>query len=359
MKDVLIDLSSTQACLEENDITSPVLYETSDVDEEQTYCPVQPDNDNILAHPLKSVASAKTIYENDILESNFSDFSGKVGSVASFKGSHVVETRKQKLVRIKRELLELQTPTKEDNLDADEIGELNSLQRLLEDSSEELRGKISDLSNQLTSGCTEVDEVRLPKIEISSSQIGIVSSLEARIADLERRLGNTSTNSLSGSINDLHRRLNLLSMDERKLSSFQERLQEISDSYEKSIVGRHFKNDPNLRMVVEGQIEPTDEKIKKLYSKYDILKKYSKTIPQLTKRIESLQFLHSSVHETSSMIENVNAHMSTLDSQIKKWSTLLESVQVMLRKREKKLENTEEGWSVQLAEINGKLETFR
>lgn len=348
----VVDLTTgVEQLVIENGIGKEV-YETSDIEEEETEQILTTNNEDINQSNLRSFDESKTVFENTALSSYSTDFSGKLGSLLSYNSQYVKETRKQKLARIQRELLELQEDIETDNSKNNDEVNLNELSKLHREISDDYRKRIGDLKDSF--GPVEgenTEEVTLPNITLNSSQLEEFVRLEKRIASLESRIGSTSGKAIGTMINELYRTINVLSMDTDSLNSFQAKLREISEEYECSIIGRRSQNDSNLSSSIEDKMKTTESKINDLYGKYNILNRYSNIIPQLTKRVESLQVLHSATNNIHLTVNDINQHLSSMDSQIDKWSSLLDLVS-------EKIETRENSLAIIKSEIETKIDTL-
>lgn len=346
----IIDLSTEVEQLGLQGDTGKEVYETSDVEETPDQVVITEANEDIIEEEIPKVQENNERFEHSVLSSEDTDFSGKLYALPTYNIRHINETRRQRLARIRRELLEIEQDSEEDG----SSNELQNLKQLYEMLAQSTESTMENIQSQLVIASDEdtENEVTLPNIRIEINQLKQLEDIEHKISILESQIGPSNTNkSITSIINELHREINILKLDEPTLTGFQNKMKEISDQYDQSIIGRRAQKDPNLSTDIERKLKSTESKVNDIYDKYNILNKYSEVIPQITERVQSLNVLHTSVNDMNDTVSEINDHMSSVHSQIEKWSSLLESTSRQLTDREQSFKRTRHQLELQLNDL--------
>ncbi|CDO91951.1 unnamed protein product [Kluyveromyces dobzhanskii CBS 2104] len=347
----IIDLSAGTEELELQVDAGKEVYETSDTDEPLPEPLTTEGNDDIVEESIAKVGDKQELFQHSILSSKDTDFSGRLYALPTYNVKHINETATQRLARIQRELLELEQHELENENGSNQLRKLNQLYEKLSESSE---GKMKKIQSQLSSAVDKQadGEVRLPNIKIEGDHLKKLESLEQKLSALELQIGSSNTNkSITSTINELYREIDILKLDGPALKNFQEKMKEISDEYDQSIIGRRSQKDPKLSADIEKNLKSTESKVNDIYDKYNILSKYSKLIPHITERIQSLNCLHISINDMNDTVSEINDHLFSVHSQIDKWSLLLDSTAEQLDRNEKDFSDTRSTLEKQLTAL--------
>ncbi|AMD21954.1 HFR099Wp [Eremothecium sinecaudum] len=339
--------------------TEQEVFETSDNDESLSSNELDRSNNVMVsAEPIGSLDDTRAIFEHNVLSGHV-DYSGRIDKVGlSYKSHNIEETVEQKLARIKREIYELQLSKEAANEHKDEVDELVKLfSKLEQDRTQNMR----DIKHRLVLDTKESDTVSLPSVKIETTHYQKLVELDAKLADLEVYVGDKyfTNKSITTSFNELFHKVSLLEQNEELLSNFSSAMKRISKEYEESIIGRRAAKDITLQRHISEQLVTTDTKVAEIYKSYNLLKKYSESLPHIIDRLKSLNDLHRQAKDTCDTVHTVNDSISYLHLQTEKWEKLLDTMDEKLDKHESRLQENVDNIKEWIDELSLKVDEYQ
>ncbi|KAK9478848.1 Dynamitin-domain-containing protein [Lipomyces japonicus] len=317
------------------DTSSPDVFETPDVNPEQTLEPaiVEVENENIDSSTI-SPDEARERFLNKTLRSPLEHD----GANARF------ESTDAKIARLRAEIDELNASIKDDRVSelSDELNGISSL-RL---------GRISEVVKMLLSNSTGTgsDQPR-EKIDMNQSQSSIpleeiekyklsAACIDERLALLEKALGAPESIAYSkafrtSSVYEQPVIPTLLSLAAKINSIDSDSIAAITDRISSTQL-------PSKNVKVTE-----DEKIGKLYAVLGDVENLAITVPSLIDRLKSLRYVHAEAGEVVSNIADLRDRVSTAEVQVQRWTSALEGAETRLQdieKREKENLEKADAW---------------
>jgi uncharacterized coiled-coil protein SlyX len=258
-------------------------------------------------------------FERNMIDAHVTDFSARIGKLASYETYTVNETRQNKLKRLYMELREVEEEIENDNEPTDDLLKLNELYAKITKKTKELKiNKLTEASPQLSSIPQSANQ------GISSKDIGNFQELETRISEIEKTIGNNfkPASSIQSIINDIFRKFKLLSNDKDELRRIESAIGSVNAKLEKSILTRRSDN---------GKTEISeDSKISEVYRNFQTFSNYSEELPLIIKRLESLNDLHTRSAHSINIAEELDHNISILKQDFDKWDDSLTKLESKL-----------------------------
>ena len=197
-------------------------------------------------------------------------------------------------------------------------------------------------------------DLTLPsRIQLNFQDLQRLSRLEAKVTELENRIGISEVDSpvsertpLVTQINKLYRHLKLLESTETdqkvQLDRFKRHLNKLDQDFERTLLDRELRHrassDLSTSFYSSSFGNPIDTpfvvdetmKINDLYVRYHNLRQFDQYIPHLIRRLKPMQAIHDDVIQTVNTVRSLNEQVSEMRAQFSEWSALLERVDAKL-----------------------------
>ncbi|KOG97623.1 Jnm1p [Saccharomyces eubayanus] len=300
-------------------------------------------NDKIIVEPKRDIESLRKVIREqllfDVLRNRQSDHNDE-RKVISNKDA---ESRQGKLDRIRKELKELETedPSLERR---NEIRELCKLQSKLAIQSS---SRFANLEKELIGDSESQPITMLPDISLDMTSIKRLQKLDQRISGMERYVGvpgilegQEDGKSVYNRVNELYRTIQLLQDDDKegeKLRKFQDRLMELNEQFENSLLGKKMQRDQKLGDETVNKIITPESKIKEINDMYAMFKQYRDSLPQLTERMKALNKMNNKVVDVYETTRRLDSQITSVREQEQVWLKTLEQLDVKFNEQETKI----------------------
>lgn len=269
----------------------------------------------------------------------------------------------ERLERIGRELEELS------NLEYGKLGPKNGEElertrnlhlKLTQISTDRLKEVQRSLLGENESTSKSLD-VSLPRVRFDAADMQRLLELERRLTRLETLVGPVESlgKPLVTQLEEFRSRYALLGRDCELLEKFHERLHEIEEEYESSLLGRKSRNTPSLYQDTKSKMFSYESRINDLYRFNDTLQVYGPIFPQLTDRVRQLSGTEDKLSDCVSVVKSIDDCIGELQELAKKWEWTNNRLEQKLSAQEIELENNRKGFNELLANLEAKLKPSR
>ncbi|KAM3165144.1 Dynamitin [Lachancea thermotolerans] len=334
------------------------VFETSDIEETESETSVPAlMNDDINA--IKDdYDRSRELFENQVLENIGSDFSGRTDRLQS---AHMVsgsclETRAQKLARIRRELQEIELSGESGEANSTE---LVSLRQLLDQLDSKAKSESQNIKQLLCESDKVREQVELPKINLELGLARRLAELENKVSKLESVLGlsgYSSQKTITTTMDELYRQIKLLRNNDKLLNEFRSKLESISANYEKTLIARKASRNSSLQKQISSDLISSETKVSELYESFSILRRYKDVVPHITTRMKTLNSLHMEIGDCVSTVKTVDSSVKWMTDQNEKWQKMLIDMDEKLESVEKKAEANKQEVTKWLTNVESRLQ---
>lgn len=268
------------------------------------------------------------------------------------------ESIQERLERINRELQEISALPDEElgPRNAEELQKTGILHHKLTQIS---KNKLEVLQHNLFGENQTVNGsvgVTLPRVRLDASDMQKLLELDRRITRLERVVGPVESlgKSFLTKIDELKSQTALLSDDNEILDRFHERLQEIQEDYENSLLGRKSKNTPELHQAAKEKMFTQESRLNDLHRFHGTLQVYGPILLQLTERVKQISGIDGKLSECFKIASSTDTLIKELQEQAKKWEQVNGSLEQKLATQESDLAHNKEYFERLLANLESR-----
>ncbi|ANB14828.1 hypothetical protein AWJ20_2441 [Sugiyamaella lignohabitans] len=368
------------------DLSSNEVYETPDpVQLSASAAVIEQENEDInqgstsLAQAKDKFATKEVYTEDDI------DFSPSIGVIdkSSYKTRSVSETLEMRIIRLKREVAEVQAEMERDPIQPkiakDDVATLEDILKKLGVRNSDPSSAVqlyNKLGEQPTGDSTKPDNGDQEKDSSSAASAAVlknpkssgttteattsvvqkyierIAQLESRLSALESKLGPDASLSSTPSpkpilvtVDDIRRKISLFSNDPKAIQKTTNNLKELTtliDTLKSQISGpRQLTTTASLSSVnnaISNIISPnastptltSELKISALYSKVAIIDSYGSIIPRILARLQSLQGIHTDASNSLARLKDIDNTISLMHTEISQWRQSIVSLETKL-----------------------------
>ncbi|QLL30238.1 hypothetical protein HG536_0A00550 [Torulaspora globosa] len=273
------------------------------------------------------------------------------------------ESVEERLERIGRELQELS------DLECRKLGPRNSEElertrnlhlKLTKMSTERLKEMKRSLFEE-QEAVNEPLDVTLPRVRFDAGDMQKLLELEGKLTQLERVVGPVASlrKPLVTQLEDLRSRSALLGRDSELLNKFHERLHEIEEDYENSLLGRKSRNAPSLYQDTKSKMFSYESRINDLHRFNDTLQVYGPILPQLADRVRQLSGIEGKLSECVGVAKAIDTCIAELQELAMKWERTNNRLEQKLSAQEIELAHNRQRFDELVANLEAKLKPSR
>ncbi|CAI4050420.1 hypothetical protein SUVZ_13G4250 [Saccharomyces uvarum] len=300
-------------------------------------------NDKVIVEPKRDVESLRNIIREQLLFDVIRNRQSGYDEERKVVSNEDAESRQEKLDRIRQELEELKT--EDPSLDRrDEIRELCKLQSKL---AIESSSRFANLEKELIGSSEGQPITTLPDISLDMTSIKKLQKLDQRISGMERYVGvprilesEEDGKSVYNRVNELYRSIQLLQDDDKegeKLRKFQDRLMELNEQFENSLLGKKMQRDQKLADETVNKVITPESKIREINDIYAMFKQYQDSLPQLTERMKALNKMNNKVVEVYETTRRLDSQITGVREQEQVWLKTLDQLDAKFNEQETKI----------------------
>lgn len=308
------------------------------------------------------------------------DFLGNIAARSlydfGYHSSRVLETKKQKIARIAREIEDLRIDDERENTSAAEVETVENLSKLL-DSLDSSRNDLSEQEkyNQYFLKQKRVfDEITLhvaglslettpPTEEPKIVDMSRILQLENRMHSVEERLGIDKSipqpaSNLLTRLRDLQRRIGViqnpeytLDVVERKLTSLRKLHEDFLSSKSLATVGLQMQGQPQS----SGNMT---EMVEDLHKALPDITALNTVLPLLIQRLKSLYVVHADLGHSIEAVKSIDDLMAGLKTDMLGWSKHLDVLNSKVDEMNEDSKKNRDSLAVKVEELDAKLTKF-
>lgn len=130
---------------------------------------------------------------------------------------------------------------------------------------------------------------------------------------------------------------------EGKLQKFRDRLVELNEEFENSLLGKKIQQDLRLKDETVSKLVMPENKVKEINSMYSMFKQYQDSLPLLAERMKSLNKMNNRVIEVYETTKGLDSQITSIQEQGKVWLKALNELDKKFDEQEVKIrENMEQ-----------------
>lgn len=305
--------------------------------------------DGLIVEPGRDVESLRRAIRDQLLFKIHRQNQSDCADARKLSNDEEDESRQQKLERIREELEELRI----ENLTSEMQTEIKELCEIQSKLATESSSRLTNLRKKLLETYEGQDTVILPNIILDTSNIKRLQKLDQKISLMERFVGipealeaEEDRKSVHSKVNELYRSIQLLQGDDKaegKLQKFRDRLVELNEEFENSLLGKKIQQDLRLKDDTVSKLVMPENKVKEINSMYSMFKQYQDSLPLLAERMKSLNKMNNRVIEVYETTKGLDSQITSIQEQGKVWLKALNELDKKFDEQEVKIrENMEQ-----------------
>ncbi|QHS75564.1 Jnm1p [Saccharomyces paradoxus] len=299
--------------------------------------------DGLIVEPRRDVESLRRAIRDQLLFKVYRQSQLDSADARKVTSDEDDESRQQKLERIRQELEELRTEDSTPEMQTD-IKELCQLQSKL---ATESSNRFASLRKELIEKYEGQDTVILPNINLDTTTIKRLQRLDQKMSEMESYVGNPEAleaeedrKSVYSKVNELYRSIQLLQGDDKekgKLQKFRDRLVDLNEEFENSLLGKKIQQDPRLKDETMSKVIKPENKINEINIMYSMFKEYQDLLPLLAERMKSLNKMNNRVVEVYETTKGLDSQITSIQEQEKLWLKALNELDKKFDEQEVKI----------------------
>lgn len=330
-------------CIDEEESQEVFENEVKEDEQQEERKQASPRNDELIVEPSRDVESLRRAIKDQLLLKVHRQSQLDISDVKKVSSDEEDENRQQKLERIRQELekLRVEELTPETQTEIKELCELQS--KLAIKSSI----RLGNLRKKLIGKNKGQDAVILPNITLDTATMIRLQKLDQRMSEMEHYVGapdalenEEDRKSINSKVNELYRNIQLLQDDGKeggKLQKFRDRLVELNEDFENSLLGKKMQRDLRLRDETVKKVIKPESKIKEINSIYAMLKQYQDSLPLLAERMKSLNKMNNRVVEVYEATKLLDSQITNVREQERLWIKTLNDLDKKFDEQEVKI----------------------
>ncbi|ODV78729.1 uncharacterized protein CANTADRAFT_7077 [Suhomyces tanzawaensis NRRL Y-17324] len=351
------------------DTESQDIFETSDIESEAEleHEPEPTEIEALVTDPQ----AIRNRYANDVIDGlSGVDFLGSITNPVLGSTGYAVrrvdETRDQKLARIARELQELADPEKvPEPAKLAHIGAAAStsgpidpekLVALLEtavSSNNPSNPYQSQLNELFAKVDAKINEKPVAGKAIVANSPSETLELESRINSLEQQVGEVAPGSIQNLLNDLARKIKIIHNPDYPIDRVRKEVTQLAEETEKLASDRKLLEVSELLHTKEQ--EPSEKKIDELYRVLPEFEQSNKSIPQIIKRLKSLNTVHADIAHSIQLVGDLDRTLADMDEEIQSWNESIDVLNGNLKAYSKNFEENKTVMENKIEELSKRL----